>query len=67
MEIIKKVMGHDIKLVITKIKDYPRYRLYQVYRVINKKYIPLYKTCFTDYQICEIAKHNNTIIEEVFE
>lgn len=67
MEIIKRVMGHDIKLVIIKIKDYPRYRLYQVYKIINKKYIPLYKTCFTDYQMCEIAKHNNIILEEVFE
>lgn len=64
MEIKKKVQGHIINLEIIKIKDYPRYGLYQVYKLENSKRIPLYKTCYTNLQIIEIIKNQNIISEE---
>lgn len=67
MKIKKKVQGHIIDLEIIKIKDYPKYGLYQVYKLENSKRIPLYKTCYTNLQIIEIKKNQNVISEEVFE
>lgn len=68
MKIKKKVQGQDVELEFVKIKDYPRYGLYQVYKIINGKRIPLYKVCYTNLQIKEIIKNKNIITdEEVFE
>ena len=51
MKIKRKVQGHIIDLEIIKIKDYPRYGLYQVYKLENsvsvyhfiKRVIQIYK------------------------
>lgn len=68
MKIKKKVQGQDVELELVKIKDYPRYGLYQVYKLVNSKRIPLYKQCYTKLQIEEIIKNKNIITdEEVFE
>ena len=39
---------------LEKIKDYPRFRLYQVYRIKDNKRIPVYKECYTDLEIINI-------------
>lgn len=65
MRIIKTIQGVKIELEIEKIKDYPRYGLYQVYRPVNGKHIPLYKECYSNLQIREILEKG--IIEEVLE
>lgn len=67
MKIKKRVQGHDIELEVVKIKDYPRYSLYQVYKIVNSKRIPLYKECYTQLQIKEIIRRGYCIDEEVFE
>ena len=67
LKIKKKVQGQDIDLEIVKIKDYPRYSLYQVYKLVNGKRIPMYTECYTELQIQEIIKNKNLIAEEVFE
>lgn len=66
MKIKKKVQGKEIELELVKIKDYPRYSLYQVYKLVNGKRIPLYQECYTKLQIEEIIKNKNIITEEVF-
>lgn len=67
MKIKKMVQGHTIELELIKVKDYPRYGLYQVYKLINGKRIALYKTCYTKLQLMELAKKKYCISEEVFE
>lgn len=43
---IINVFGLDahIKLAALKIKEYPKFTLYQIFRIIGEKYIILYKT-----------------------
>lgn len=67
MKIIKKVSGHYIELELEKIKDYPNFTEYQVYKYKNGKRIPLYKSCYTDLEIKEIRRNGYKIDEEVFE
>lgn len=45
MKIRKIVEGHEIILELVKIKDYANFSLYQVYKIIDNKHIPIYKTC----------------------
>ena len=66
MKIKKRVQGIDIELKLVKIKDYSRYTLYQVCKLVNGKYIKLYKECYTKLQIREIIAKGNWITEEVF-
>lgn len=66
MIIKKKVQGYTVELELVKIKDYGKYVLYQVYKIVNKKRIPLYKECYTKLQIQEIIKQKYWISEEVF-
>lgn len=66
MKIKKRVQGHDVDLELVKIKDYPRYTLYQVYKLVNGKRIKLYRECYTKLQIKEIIAKGNWITEEVF-
>lgn len=42
---INNILGKPVVLVEEKIKEYKRFTLYQVYKVINGKRIPIYKTC----------------------
>lgn len=65
MVITKKVQGHDVKLELIKIKDYPNYSLYQVYKPVGNKRKPVYRTCLTDLQIQEIILNKNIVIEEI--
>lgn len=68
MKIKKKVQGQDVELELVKIKDYPRYSLYQVYKLVNGKRIAMYQECYTKLQIEEIIKNKNIITdEEAFE
>lgn len=67
MKIKKKVQGQTVELELIKIKDYSKYSLYQVYKLVNGKHIALYKTCYTKLQLKELAKMNYYINEEVFE
>lgn len=67
MKIIKEIQGHKIAQEIIKIKDYPRYALYQVNKIENGKRIPLYKQCFTNLELQEIIRKGNYLTEEVFE
>lgn len=68
MKIKKKVQGQDVELELVKIKDYPRYGLYQIYKIVNGKRIPAYKECYTKLQLKELAEKDFCISdEEVFE
>ena len=62
MTIIKKHNGHTIELIIDKIKeytkDYSKYAIYQVSKMINGKKVPLYKECFTDVDIQRIENNS---------
>ncbi len=64
MKIKKKVQGQDIELELVKIKDYSRYGLYQIYKLVNGKRIPLYQECYTKLQIEEIIKNKNIITDK---
>lgn len=57
MKITKYMEGQIVELVIDKIKDYARFGLYQVSRVVDGVKTPLYKECFSDHQICEIVNN----------
>lgn len=67
MKIRKTVQGQVVELELVKIKDYPRYGLYQVYKLENGKRIPIYQECYTYLQIKEIVKKGFVVDEEVFE
>lgn len=67
MKIHKRIHGEFVELELVKIKDYPRYSLYQIYKIENNQRIPLYKECYTDLQIREIIQNKNIILEEMFE
>lgn len=67
MKIRKTVQGQLVELELVKIKDYSRYGLYQVYKLVNGKRIPLYQECYTKLQIKEIIRRGYWIGEEVFE
>lgn len=67
MKIKKKVQGKEIGLELVKIKDYPRYSLYQVYKLVNGKRIGMYQESYTDLQIREIKAKGNRIDEEVYQ
>lgn len=67
MRIKKKVQGKWIDLEFKKIKTYPRYTRYQVYKVKGNEYIPLYTECFSNLQLLELANNRFTITEEQVE
>lgn len=66
MRVKKKVQGVVIDLDIVLVKKYPRFGLYQIYKIDKGKQIPLYKECFTSEQINEIINKKYIITEEVF-
>lgn len=73
MTIFKKVVyGVLIELGLELIKEYPRFNLYQVNRVVRDKkdkirgYVPFYNESFTSSQFQEIKNKNYLIKEEVF-
>lgn len=63
IKITKYIGGRPIELVMDKIKDYTRYSLYQIYKVVNSVKIPVYKECFSIFDIIQL-KRNNYIIKD---
>lgn len=63
MKITKYMEGQFYELAFDKIKDYARYSMYQVSKVINGVKIPIYRECFSEYQMKEIANNNYRIIQ----
>lgn len=56
MSLNKDVLGFgslnkNIRLAITKIKDYSKFTLYQVYRHVKNEYIPIYKTTLEPHEL----------------
>lgn len=75
MTIYKEINGHVIELFIEKIGEYTKensnveYGIYQVYKVVNGNKVPLYKECFTDFDIHKIENDGCRINgdDEVFD
>lgn len=67
MRIKKRVQGKWIDLEFEIIKKYPRYTLYQVYKVNGDKRISLYTECFSNWQLVQLAKNRYVISEEPVE
>jgi len=64
MRIKKYVQGKWIDLELEKIKKYPRYTRYQVYRLDGDKRTPLYTECYSNWQLVELAKKRYIVSEE---
>lgn len=58
MKIMVRVNGHDIELLLDKIKECARFSIYQVSQLVNGEKVPLYKECFSDFDICKIIENN---------
>lgn len=56
-KITKMISGHRIELILEKIKEYPRFSMYQVYKMINGVKTPLRQETYTDFEIRELAKN----------
>lgn len=56
IKINKIVNGHMIELVLEKIKDYARFGVYQVSRLVDGTKIPLYQESFSDFELSRILK-----------
>jgi hypothetical protein len=65
MRIKKYVQGKWIDLELVKIKKYPRYTRYQVYKVVDNELIPVYTECYSDYQFRELMRNKYIVNEEV--
>ena len=55
MKFKKRNYGDITEIEIEKIKDYDRFSLYQLYKMVDDKKIPLYKECHTKEHLNEIA------------
>lgn len=49
--------GYSTKIEIEMIKDYGRFGLYQVYKVDGDNRTPLYKECFSNWDLRRIERH----------
>lgn len=65
MRVTKRVQGQNITLELEKIKDYPRFSEYQVYKIVGTERIPVYKTCLSDFQIKEIVVNKYVMAEDI--
>lgn len=63
MKITKYMNGQTIELILDKIKDYRKYTMYQVSKMVNGVKKPLYRQCYSDYQMRELERNNYTIIQ----
>ena len=63
MKITKYMEGQYIELVMDKIKDYARYSLYQVSKVVDGVKTPLYKECYSNHQMHELARNKYRIVQ----
>lgn len=55
MKFKKRNYGDITEIEIEKIKDYGRFSLYQLYKIVDDKKIPLYKECYNKEHLKEIA------------
>ncbi len=55
--------GEIIKLTLVKVKDYGKFTLYTVTKIIGNEKIPLYNESFTPEQVN--AFYNTSILQEV--
>lgn len=62
MKIIKNEQGLDIELVLDKIKDYERFSLYQVSKIVDGVKVPLYKECYADSELFTVEKNGGKIL-----
>ena len=67
MRIKKYVQGKWIDLELIKIKKYPRYTLYQVYKLVGNERIPVYRECYSNWQLVQLAKNRYIVSEEPVE
>ena len=63
MIVTKHAYDQVYELTFDKIKDYARYSMYQVSKVINGVKIPIYRECFSPTQINEIENNKYIIIQ----
>ena len=56
MKFKKRNYGDITEIEIEKIKDYGRFSLYQLYKIVDDKKIPLYKECYNKEQLIKIAE-----------
>ena len=63
MKITKYMNGCTIELILDKIKDYRRFGMYQVSRMINGVKKPLYRQCYSDHQLQELERNGYKIIQ----
>lgn len=61
MKVTRLNNGHRIELVMDKIKDYARYSLYQISRIIDGVKMPLYQECFSPIEIREIKNNGHKL------
>lgn len=61
MKIYRLIYGHEVTLEIEKIRDYPKFGLYQVYRLENGVRIPVYQKSFTNFELKEIRENGYRI------
>lgn len=67
MKIKKSIQGNIVTLELEKVCDYPRFTLYQIYKLEKDKRIPLYKECLTPFDIMRIIRRGYWVTEEAFE
>lgn len=51
-----KLRVGSIELELEEIKEYQKFTLYQVYKIIGKEKISLYKTCYTKFQLQQLRE-----------
>lgn len=61
MKITRLINGHRVELEIEKIKDYPRFGLYQVYKLVNGVRVPVHQESFTEFELNEIKRNGYKI------
>lgn len=67
MDIDKQIQGHYITITLEKIKDYDRFSLYQVFRTDGESKKPLYKECYSKFQMDELKRNHYRIRIERYE
>ena len=67
MKITKNINGYDVELILDKIKDYDRFSIYQVSRLVNGVKTPLYKECYSDFDICEIVNNDYKLGDDEYD
>ena len=64
MKFKKRVNWVMVDMEIEKIKNYGKFSLYQVYKLVGGNRTPLYKRTFTEEQLQDIIDKNYILTEE---